>query len=67
MRHKKKGKNKRISDKIALLRREGKDAKQAAGEAYGMEREGRLGEHGHYKRVGSKSKKRKSKRSGRRA
>jgi hypothetical protein len=43
---------KRISEKIEVLRHEGKSAKQAAGEAYGMEREGRLGRHGKYKRKG---------------
>ena len=42
----------RISEKIAVLRREGKTAKQAAGEAYGMEREGRLERHGKYKHKG---------------
>jgi hypothetical protein len=46
--------SKRISEKIALLRREGKDAKQAAGEAYGMEREGRLRRHGKYVHKGRK-------------
>lgn len=42
---------KRISEKIEVLRREGKDAKQAAGEAYGMERSHRLGRHGKYRHV----------------
>ena len=32
----------KISDKIALLRREGKTAKQAAGQAHGMARSGDL-------------------------
>ena len=40
----------RVSAKIAHLRREGKSAKEAAGAAYGMERKGRLGPHGGYKR-----------------
>jgi hypothetical protein len=48
--------SKRISEKIALLRREGKTAEQAAGEAYGMERAHRLGRHGVYHRKGRKSK-----------
>jgi hypothetical protein len=39
---------KRISEKIALLRREGKTAEQASGEAYGMERSGRLRRGGKY-------------------
>jgi hypothetical protein len=42
---------KKISEKIALLRREGKTESQAAGEAYGMQREGRLGRHGAYHRA----------------
>jgi hypothetical protein len=41
---------KRISEKIALLRREGKTAEQASGEAYGMEKAHRLGRHGVYHR-----------------
>lgn len=42
---------KRISAKIAhLIRVEGKTPKQAAGAAYGMAREGRLGEGGAYKK-----------------
>lgn len=40
--------SKRISEKIAVLRREGKTAEQAAGEAYGMERSGRLRRGGKY-------------------
>ena len=44
--------SKAVSEKIALLRREGKTASQAAGEAYGMQREGRLGRHGKYHRKG---------------
>lgn len=38
----------RVSAKIAHLRDEGKSAKQAAGAAFGMEREGRLGPRGGY-------------------
>jgi hypothetical protein len=53
-------KSERISDKIALLRREGKTAEQAAGEAYAMERSGRLRKGGKYVR------KRKGKRHARR-
>lgn len=45
---KKRGKNSRISAKIKVLRDEGKDAEQAAGMAYGMEREGRLRSGGRY-------------------
>jgi len=48
---------KRISEKIAVLRREGKTGEQAAGEAYSMERSGRL------RRGGKYIHKRKSKRS----
>lgn len=47
----KREKNKKISEKIEVLRREGKTAEQAAGEAYGMERSGRLKRHGVYKHV----------------
>jgi hypothetical protein len=48
---------KRISEKIRLLRHEGKTTEQAAGEAYGMERAGRLRRHGVYKHVGRKHRK----------
>ena len=48
---------KRISEKIAVLRREGKSADEAAGAAYGMERSGRLGRHGKYRHVGRKHRK----------
>jgi hypothetical protein len=48
MSHKKKS---RVSKKIATLVREGKDPKAAAGEAYGMERAGRLTSRGGYRRV----------------
>lgn len=40
----------RVSRKIAKLKREGKTTKEAAGAAYGMEREKRLGPKGGYKR-----------------
>ena len=55
---KKREKNKMVSEKIELLRREGKDEKQAAGEAYGMMRSGRLGRHGVYHHVGRKGRRR---------
>ena len=45
----------RISDKIAVLRREGKSGSQAAGIAYGMERSKRLRSGGKYLRVKRKS------------
>lgn len=56
----KREKNSRISEKIELLRREGKTGEQAAGEAYGMEREHRLGRRGEYrhKRRGSRNSRR---------
>lgn len=50
----KREKNKKVSEKIELLRREGKTGEQAAGEAFGMERAGRLGRHGKYRHVGRK-------------
>jgi hypothetical protein len=53
----KRAKNKRISEKIEVLRREGKTGEQAAGATYGMERSHRLGRHGKYHRVGKKGKK----------
>lgn len=43
-----KGKQQRVSKKIAKLRREGKSAKEAAGAAYGMA--DRLGPRGGYQR-----------------
>ena len=46
-------KNKRISEKIEVLRKEGKSPEAAAGEAYGMEREGRLRSGGRYVRKGN--------------
>lgn len=51
MAKKKREKQKRISEKIRVLRHEGKTAEQAAGEAYGMERSHRLGRHGKYRHV----------------
>lgn len=56
----KRAKNTRVSEKIEVLRREGKTSEQAAGEAYGMEKSGRLRRHGKYIH------KRRSRRSGRR-
>jgi len=44
----------RVSEKIAVLRREGKTAEEAAGAAYGMERSGRLRSGGRYVHVGRK-------------
>jgi hypothetical protein len=41
----------RVSKKIAILVKEGKDPKAAAGEAYGMERAGRLTKSGGYRRA----------------
>jgi hypothetical protein len=48
---------KRIGEKIEVLRREGKTGEEAAGAAYAMERSGRLRRHGVYvhKRRGRKS------------
>lgn len=59
-REKKRESQKRISSKIALLRREGKTAEEAAGEAYGMERSGRLRSGGRYVHVKGKRRARKS-------
>ena len=42
---------KRISEKIPVLMKEGKTQKQAIGEAYGMERQGRLRRGGVYVRA----------------
>ena len=50
---------KKISEKVRLLRHEGKDEKAALGEAYGMLRAGRLGRHGKYRRVAKKRSRRK--------
>ena len=44
----------RVGAKIGHLVKEGKTPKQAAGEAYAMERAGRLGPGGQYKRVKKK-------------
>lgn len=54
MSNKRKASQHRISDKIAVLRREGKSASEAAGAAYGMEREGRLKSGGRYVRKGKR-------------
>lgn len=43
-------KNRRVSEKIAVLRREGTPQDQAVAMAYAMEKAGRLGAHGEYKR-----------------
>lgn len=53
----KKEDRKKVSEKISLLRHEGKDEKEAVGEAYGMLRSGRLKRHGVYrhKRSGRRS------------
>jgi hypothetical protein len=48
----KRDRNKRIGEKIQLLRHEGKSERAAVGEAEGMERSGRLGRHGRYRRKG---------------
>ena len=57
MRHVK-GRNSGIGKKIAKLIREGKTKEQAAGEAYGMSREGRLTKEGGYIRKGRKGRRR---------
>ena len=49
---KKRHKSNPIGEKIAVLKREGKTTSQAAGEAYGMQREGRLRSGGRYIHVG---------------
>jgi len=51
MSKKRKGASKRVSEKIRYLRHEGVPEKQAVGEAMGMERSGRLGRHGKYRRA----------------
>jgi len=48
MKKRKRAKNKRVSEKIHVLRHEGIPEKQAVGEALGMERSGRLRRHGRY-------------------
>lgn len=48
MKRKKREKQKRVSEKISLLRHEGKSEEAAIGEAFGMERSGRLRRHGKY-------------------
>jgi hypothetical protein len=47
---KRKRSNKRVSEKISLLRREGIPQRQAIAESLSMERSGRLGRHGTYHR-----------------
>ena len=51
-------KNKRVSEKISLLRREGVPEKQAVAESLSMERKHRLGRHGVYHRKKRKSSRR---------
>jgi hypothetical protein len=51
MRKKKRG-NKRVSEKISVLRHEGVPEKQAVAESLSMERSHRLGRHGKYRHVG---------------
>lgn len=51
MAKKPKASSQRISEKIPVLMAEGKTQKQAVGEAYGMERAGRLRRHGVYVRA----------------
>jgi hypothetical protein len=46
---KRSGSQTRIGEKIRHLRHEGVPQKQAIGEAYGMEKSGRLGRHGVYR------------------
>lgn len=53
---------KRVSEKIRHLRREGKSTEEAAGAAYGMEEEGRLGPRGGYRRGKRRSMRRSSRR-----
>jgi hypothetical protein len=53
----KKKKRSPVSIKIGKLMNEGKDQREAAGEAYGMEREGRLTKRGGYRRAGRKKRK----------
>jgi hypothetical protein len=54
-------KNKRVSEKISLLRREGEPEDQAVATALSMERKHRLGRGGKYRHV-KRSKKRSSRR-----
>jgi len=59
---KRRAKKSGVSNKIAKLVREGKTPEQAAGEAYGMEREGRLTHAGGYIRSSAKRRRRKGSR-----
>jgi hypothetical protein len=68
--HKSKSKRKhsRVGNKISILRHEGDRQDVAVAKALSMERAGRLGPHGEYRRVDKHSKRgkrRKSSRSGR--
>lgn len=56
----------RVSKKIAILRREGVPERQAVAEALSMERAGRIGPHGGYRRARRKSSRRSKRRSARR-
>ena len=47
---------KRVSEKIEVLRRGGEDPRQAAATAYSMERAGRLRRHGEYVHVRARGK-----------
>lgn len=62
----KREKNRRVSEKISVLVREGKNQRQAEAMALSMERSHRLGRHGVYHRVGKRRTKRKARRTGRR-
>ena len=55
---KKRSSSKRVSEKIPVLMAEGKTQKQAIGEAYGMERSGRLRAGGRYSRKRKRSSRR---------
>ena len=63
-RKKKREKNRKVGDKIRVLRHEGVPEKQAVAESLSMERAGRLRKGGRYVHV-SRSKKRKGRRSSR--
>jgi hypothetical protein len=44
-------KNKRVSEKVSFLRHEGVPQDQAVAESLSMERSGRLGRHGKYRKA----------------
>jgi len=58
----KKHSNRKVSEKIRVLRHENVPEKQAVAMALNMNREGRLGEHGEYHRVGKRGKRRRGSR-----